>query len=205
MARKALQKRRITKPIAMLDPLAVTAALALASPSITTERQAAALFAPIARGRGKPTTTDWETFDLTSFQEFFATDDWENAQALVRKWVPQIAHYDQLSEKRRAQLRDEVNEIAESGYAFVMRLGPQGLESASERDSIESACIRAFVPFFIPNGWSPHRLGQCQHKPCGAWFLRPEAKRGSVPLYCSKRHANSARVSAFRHRQEAHQ
>jgi hypothetical protein len=83
-----------------------------------------------------------------------------------------------------------------------MRLSSQGtIVWATERDTIANACCRAAMPFVMPRGWSPNRIGKCQLERCGKWFLRPEPKRGNVQMYCTPQHANVAKTAAYRARQ----
>ena len=186
--------------------------MAIADPRVKTERAAAALFATAARGRQKPLEIprellDTEDYDLSPYVEsylsYFATKDWKDGQDWVRLWVPMIARFESLSKAKRADVYRAINDTAESfGFAMQIQVGEEGIRVASEKDSISNACVRAFIPFVIPNGWSPRRLAQCQFVDCGQWFLRPEITKGKVRQFCSEKHASVARVRAFRQRQQ---
>jgi len=203
-----------TKPfgsLALFDERNVVAALAIADPRVMTERAASALFATAARGRQKPLAIprellDTEDYDLSPYVEsylsYFDTKDWKAGQDWVRTWVPVIARFDTLSKAKRADVHRAINDTAESfGFAMQIQVSEEGIKVASEKDSISNACVRAFIPFVIPNGWSPRRLAQCQFDDCGQWFLRPEITKGKVRQFCSEKHASVARVRAFRERQ----
>lgn len=174
----------------LFDEEAAEAAIKLSGPEITTETEAAALFARIFESRGAI-----ETYPSHSW-------DWEPAQHAVRKFLPRIAKFDRLAATTRAALLQEFNRHLHAAGEFNLQVTPRGLALGVGGDTIHRAALLSLVPFLIPNGWPPKRIGRCQFSDCKRWFLRPDAKRGSVPLYCSKAHANLARVRAFRQRQE---
>jgi len=174
----------------VFDEALVIAALSLTDASVSTEEDAASLFVDVARRCGQ-----WKLPKPAPSP--FVTADWESAQAAMRKWLPKLID---VNTSTRV-LTDIARTSEEWGHSLRMQLGADGeLQWTVERDSIGTICTRACMTFIMPNGWQP-RLGQCQYEKCGKWFLRPQPKRGSVPLYCSKSHANIARVNAFRVRQ----
>lgn len=196
---KALKRSRgaVSAPALLFDEDTARAVLELTSPSVDSEEAAAKLFARIARGRpgiGKAVSA--------RSVEWFETSNWAGAQALIRRWLPKVAAFDRLSPSTRAAFLAEFNEVL-SISSVELKVGMRGLTltSSKEHDSIENVCVRALIPFLIPNGWAPRRLAQCQYEKCRQWFLRPEPKRGSVPLYCNPKHANLAHVRAFWQRQ----
>jgi hypothetical protein len=171
----------------LFDERNVLAAMALMHPDVSSERQAARLFKAVARtsGRGR-----------------FQTTDWVEGQAWVRRWILSIAEFDSLSKAMRAQVLAAINEaFAAVNYEVITLVGEEGLRFASEKDSIFTTCVRAFLPFVVPNGWPPMRLACCQYENCRQWFLRPAIGRGNRRSFCSEKHANVARVRAFRARQ----
>ena len=184
--------------IALFDEDVVRAMLALTGSAVNSEEHAAKLFAQIARGRpGVSEAT--AAYKDTSFD----TSDWAAGQAIARRWLPDVAMFDRLSASKRAAFFHDFNEKLQAIGGLKLEVGELGLmvRPPRDRDSITDACMRAFIPFLVPTGWDHRRLGQCQYEECGQWFLRPPPKRGSVPLYCSQKHANLARVRAFREKQ----
>lgn len=173
------------------EPL-VEAALKLTSPQVSTEAAAAEVFADIAKAATPP----------------FTTGDWDQAQSLLQQWLPKISTLSALPPSTRARLYADIN-LRLAGGIFApprVRLGARGLVLvADDTESIASACLRAVLLFFTADGISPRRLAVCQLESCGQWFLRPRAKRGSVPLYCSPKHANVAHQRAYRQRRGARQ
>jgi hypothetical protein len=178
----------------------VRAALALTHTGISTEADAARLFAGVASGR--ESIEKAIALPKGRFASF-DTHDWNLAQAWLREWLPKVAEFDHLAPSTRSALLSDINEKLAVFGELHPRIGPKGLTFVTEQtDTVAGVCLRALIPFLIPNGWPPRRLGRCQFEACGRWFLRPEPKRGSVPQYCDQRHANLARVRAFRQRQE---
>lgn len=191
-----LPKKVIQRPVGfnMFDERLAVMVLGLTSPDIDSTDAVAELFEPLIQGRSSPSRPDQHAS--------FEIGDWKAAQEWLLRWLPDIARYDRLTLRQRDRILTSINRIADQ---LATRVGRTGIEWATDHDTVWCACVRACAPFLIPQGWDPHRLGQCQYDKCNQWFLRPEPKRGSVPLYCSQRHANSARVGAFRQRQESHQ
>ena len=211
MARKQLHKPiEVEGALAVFDEEMVKAALWLAHEHITTREQAAAVFGVVIERVG-----DWaDILSIPSSANFinnidprdvptFDTADWETGQKIMRRWLPDLERYDKLDAKKSVRLLREISETSESlGHSMRMRLSPKGtLVWATERDTIANACCRAALPFIMDKGWSPRRIGKCQHEKCGRWFLRPEPKQGAVQTYCTPQHANVAKVAAYRERQ----
>jgi hypothetical protein len=194
MTPKALHKSRAGCQ-ALLDEDAARAMLELTNPAVISEEAAAKAFAQVAGAR--PSQIE------RGAGSSFATSGWEAAQRLVLRWLPKVSTFDRLPQSSRSAFLAEFNQLL-SVSGVKLRIGTRGLlmVPTDGHDSIEDACVRAFIPFLIPNGWSPTRLGRCQFEDCGRWFLRPEAKRGSVPQYCDPKHATLARVREFRKRQD---
>lgn len=183
----------------LFDEDTVRAMLALTASTVKSEEDATAVFSKISRGR--PRTLDGGM----DSPGYFDTSDWELGQQWARRWLPKVAEFGRLSPSTRSALLAEINgKLLGFADGMQLRLGSRGLMLVplNDTDTIANACLRAFIPFLIPNGWTPRRLGQCQYEECGQWFMRPEPKRGSVPLYCSPKHANLARVRAFREKQK---
>jgi hypothetical protein len=176
----------------IFDEDLVRAALALTRAGVTTETQAKEIFQKVARSRGASVST-------------LATYDWDLGQEWVQKTLPQVARFTTLTVTGRQRLLTDLNErLVALTDRCDLQVGQEGIEIRSDEfDSIGAACTRALIPFVVPNGWPPSRLGRCQNRRCGIWFLRPSGQRGSVPLYCSARHANSERVMSFRDRRRA--
>jgi hypothetical protein len=212
VARKQLHKPlEVEGALAVFDEEMVKAAFWLAHEDITTREQAAAVFGVVIERVG-----DWaDMISIPSSSNFinntdprdvptFDTEDWATGQSLMRKWLPDLKKFDDLSAKQSIRLLREISETSESlGHSLRMRLNPydRRLEWATERDTIANACCRAALPFIMPGGWSPQRIGRCLLEKCGKWFLRPEPKRGAVQNYCTPQHANVAKVAAYRERQ----
>ncbi len=217
MASKTLHKDRkqgARVAFTLFDESIVNAALALASTDIQSEQEARELFSGVAAGRpemrfglsrSKTTNLPW-VVELGSGS--FGADDWQQGQSLMQKMLPLVSRFDSFSHTKQKGVRDAVNKalvMYDFNSSLQLQVGPAGLELRNlddeHHDSIAAACARSLIPFLIPEGWPPARIGKCQYRNCGAWFLRPPPQRGSVPLYCSPEHATSERVTSFRERQ----
>jgi hypothetical protein len=207
MTRKALHgaKAWTQSAVALFDEALVEAVLVLARESTTTKEQVDAAFSKTRalnrRYKHRSMELSWRNADgsTTTLLDMRRRLDLEPAQHWVRTWLPKVAHFDRLARGERVALLAALDgKLQET--ALHLHVTEKGLSviPAGSGDSLEGFCARAFLPFVIPGGWSPHRLAQCQYENCGQWFLRPKPKRGSVPLYCSRKHANLARVRAFR-------
>jgi hypothetical protein len=185
-------------PSGEADENLLKAALALTGSEVTSEAVAAEVFATVARGRKQ--IEAWE-------DQSFTTADWIQAQQLLRGWLPKIAKVGAgIVPSARSQLILDINRHLHAPFAPpVVRLSTRGvvLDPDPQDDSIGSACLRAVLLFFMKDGVSPRRLGQCRLDTCKRWFLRPKPKRGSVVLYCKPEHANVAHQRAYRQRKES--
>lgn len=148
---------------------------------------------------------DWHKKQLPAYPAQLRLDDWEIGQRLLRRILPEVSKFDRLKPDRRKMLTWVVNDhLLSHDSDKCIFIGATGLElrgNIYSGDSVLGICVRSMVRFMIPaalGGWPPTRIGKCQFRKCGEWFLRPVARRGSVPLYCSKAHANNARVQKHR-------
>jgi CGNR zinc finger protein len=190
----------------LFDEGLTRAALKLAGSAITTRDQAAELFREVARGRPEPqvlTGEDGKPFAVHYGRPgaSFGTQDWQHAQSWLRRWLPKIAAAETLAESSAAALaREFAKQLGD--VPAVLRVGRRRshfeLTLYTQRDSIAAASMRAVVPFLLPYGWM-HRLGRCQLRECGEWFLQ-ESRTGPPRQYCGVEHANRARVRRFRQR-----
>ncbi len=130
------------------------------------------------------------------------TADWAAGREIAQKWLPKIAKLESMSVAARRAFIYQVNSYLSLIAQFHLQLTTNGLAMILPQDSIFGATVRGLLPFLLPNGWPSSRLGQCSLKGCGRYFLRPEARRGRVPMYCGPEHGNSAHVRAFRDRQK---
>jgi hypothetical protein len=152
---------------------------------------------------------DWHKKQLSAYPAQLRLDDWEIGQRLLRRILPDVSKFGDLARDRRRMLTWAVNDhLLSHDSDKCIFIGDTGLElrgNIYSGDSVLGICVRSMVRFMIParyGGWSPTRIGKCQYRKCREWFLRPLPRRGSVPLYCSKAHANSARVMEFRIRHQ---
>jgi hypothetical protein len=179
-------------------------ALRLAGNDVTTREQATELFRDVRRGRPDPSLVKGPDGSVIGVWyrgagASFDTSDWEQAQSWLRKWLPKIAEAEQLAESSASALARELTErlsLMESALRIGRRRGNYELTVYTLRDSIAKASIRAVLPFLLPYGWL-RRLGKCQLRGCGEWFLR-EPKTGPLRQYCSDAHRNLAGVRRHR-------
>jgi hypothetical protein len=206
----------------LFDEALTRAALALAGSTVTTRDQATKLFREFAKGRPEPAVITREVIatgrlpdrsrtpgpseELVGEYFFgagasFSTRDWQDAQNWLREWLPKIAAADTLAESSASALaRELAKDLSRVSTALRVgrRRGNFELTVYTLRDSIAAASMRAVLPFLFQWGWK-RRLGRCQLKECGEWFLQ-ESRTGPPRQYCGTEHANLARVRRFRQR-----
>jgi hypothetical protein len=208
----------------LFDEALTRAALTLAGAAITTRGQATKLFREVAKGRPEPLVITQK--DIVQRRPLdrsrspgsseepvgayywgpgasFSTQDWQQAQNWLRKWLPKIATAETLAESSASALARELTgqlSRVETALRVGRRRANFELTAYTLRDSIAAASMRAVLPFLFQWGWS-RRLGKCQLKECGEWFLQ-ESRTGPPRQYCGTEHANRARVRRFRQRQD---
>jgi len=184
-------KKRRAMPL-MSEPL-TEAVLRIAGPGVASEEDARRALAPLRRGRARRFAVDGPPS--------FDAGDWELARRWLQEWLPKIRSYGSGSKSAQESVREEINAALFANGSLTVFVGSKGLEYAAEEHMTTLlASALAVLPFVIPQpqGWPPQRLGQCRHRYCGRWFLRPPPRRGSVAEYCSTSHASSERVMRFR-------
>jgi hypothetical protein len=192
------QSRGIGTAGFLFDENLARAALALAHPEIKTEEQAVHLFVAVAKGR-----VLWNEDNNTLVERGtprFYTADWDIAQRWLQRFLPRIARADALTESSASALAQELTAstigIGVGQIGVTRRGGRYDLVMFVSEDSIWQACTRAAIVFLPEYGWG-RRLGQCEFRDCGRWFLR-ETKTGPRRQFCSDEHASLARSRRFR-------
>jgi hypothetical protein len=189
----------------LFDERLTRTALRLAGQTVTTREEAAELFREAMRGRPDPSKVKGPDGSVIGVWYHgagasFDTSDWEQAQTWLRKWLPKIEEREPAESSASAVAREVTERLRsmETALRIGRRHGDYDLTVYTLRDSIAKASIRAVVPFLLPYGWQ-RRLGKCQLKGCGEWFLR-EPKTGPLRQYHSDAHRNLAGVR--RHREK---
>jgi len=223
MTPKATQNKQIRAAETgtfLFDEEWTRAALLLANTDIQSQAQATDLFRKSAKGRaffsfaaepdglttGESIQRNHEKRQaVLGAKEYddaltFDTDDWEIAQQWLQRWLPKIAEADRLPESSDAALRREISRMLLASGDISLRLGRRDLILSIQHDSIFNTVVRAVIPFLVPYGWSPRRIGKCELNSCRRWFLR-ENKSGPPEQYCCKEHGTLARVRRFRGKQ----
>jgi hypothetical protein len=184
----------------LFDEALTRAALTLAGSAVTTRDQATELFREVAKGRpehlvitrkdieehrplDRPQTSAPSEEIVGVYMgrpdASFSTKDWQDAQNWLRKWLPKIAAADNLAESSASALARELTEHL-TRVATALRVGRRRgnfeLTMYTLHDSIWAASMRGVLPFLLPYGWM-RRLGRCQLKNCGEWFLQ-ESRTG---------------------------